>query len=76
MNLEKLYEENYKAVYYVCLKFFKNPEDAEDMTQNVFIKAFDKIDTLADVNKFSPWIRQIASRECINELQKRGKAAV
>ena len=73
MEFEKLYEENYKIVYYVCLKFFRNEEDAEDMTQNIFIKAFDKINTLADINKFAPWIRQIANRECINELQKRGR---
>lgn len=73
MNFEKLYEENYKMVYYVCLKFFKNEEDAEDMTQNIFIKAFDKINMLADINKFTPWIRQIANRECINELQRRGR---
>lgn len=73
MDFEKLYEENYKMVYYVCLKFFKNEEDAEDMTQNIFIKAFDKISTLSDINKFTPWIRQIANRECINELQRRGR---
>jgi RNA polymerase sigma factor (sigma-70 family) len=73
MNLEKLYADNYKMVYYICLKFLKNPDDAQDMTQNVFIKAFDKIDTLSDINKFSPWVRQIANRECLNELQKKGR---
>lgn len=76
MDLEKLYADNYKNVYYVCLKFFRNEEDAEDMTQNIFIKAFDKINTLADINKFAPWIRQIANRECINELQRRGRFIV
>lgn len=70
MNLEQLYAEHYKSVYYTCYKFLQNEEDAKDMTQNVFIKAFDKIDSLNDASKFKSWINRIAANECINELKK------
>ena len=73
MDFEKLYTENYKNVYYVCFNFLKNQTDAEDMVQNVFIKAFDKIDTLKDVTKFKSWVCQIANRECMNQLKRSGK---
>lgn len=70
MNLEQLYTEHYKSVYYTCYKYLQNEEDAKDMAQNVFIKAFDKIDTLKDTSSFKSWINRIAANECINELKK------
>ena len=70
MNLEQLYTEHYKSVYYTCYKYLQNEEDAKDMAQNVFIKAFDKIDSLKDTSSFKSWINRIAANECLNELKK------
>ena len=52
MDYQNLYTTHYKHIYYICLKFLKNPQDAEDMTQNVFMKAFNKIDTLENKESF------------------------
>lgn len=70
MNFEQLYTEHYKSVYYTCYKYLQNEEDAKDMAQNVFIKAFNKIHTLKDTNTFKSWVNRIAANECINELKK------
>lgn len=70
MNFEQLYTEHYKSVYYTCYKYLQNEEDAKDMAQNVFIKAFDRIDSLKETNSFKSWISRIAANECINELKK------
>ena len=73
MNLEQLYTEHYKSVYYTCYKYLQNEEDAKDMTQNVFIKAFDRIDSLKDASSFKSWINRIAANECLNELKKNNR---
>ena len=35
--LQDLYLDMYRSVYYLALRFVKNPEDAEDITQEVYI---------------------------------------
>ncbi len=65
-----LYETCNKKCYYTALKFMKDSALAEDMMQEAFIKAFDKISTLEDGAKFESWLCQITARLCLNELKK------
>ena len=44
----QLYEASYRMVYHVSLGYLKNNEDAEDITQEVFIKAYNSIHFLND----------------------------
>lgn len=52
-------------------KFIANPEDAQDITQEVFIKAYRNIRSFNTNRKFSSWIYRIAHNEAINFLKKR-----
>lgn len=57
-------------------KFLRAAPDAQDVVQNIFIKAYVNIRSFDVSRKFSPWIYRIAHNECINVVQKQGKEKV
>lgn len=64
------YEEKIKRY---AKKFLFNYEDAEDLTQQVFIKTYINIQSFSPERKFSPWVYRIAHNEFINAIKKRKK---
>ena len=72
----KLYQNYVKKVYYVCLSFLKDKEDALDVTQDTFVTAFEKLSTLQNPESFGMWINQIATNKCKNILIKKSRTFV
>ncbi|HAW16543.1 MAG TPA: hypothetical protein DCW41_07585 [Clostridiales bacterium] len=70
-ELEKLYTESYRNVYFTAISLLKNKEEAEDVTQDTFITAFESYDSLKDKNKANAWIKKIAANKCLNILSRR-----
>lgn len=66
-----LVERYQNMVYSLSLKLLKNAEDAEELAQDTFIKAYQKLDTYEGKSKFSTWIYSITYNACISELRKR-----
>ncbi len=66
-----LYENTYKTKYYLALQYMKNPEAAEDVLQDAYIKAFSKLDTLKDPENFPAWLGQIVANTAKNALVKK-----
>ncbi len=52
-------------------RMITNREDAEDVAQNVFVKAFRKFDTFQGRAAFSTWLTRIAYNESINIIKSR-----
>lgn len=73
LDFTTLFEKYYKRVFYVAVAIIKCPYLAEDITQETFIKAYRKKDTLADTNKVSAWLSTIASRTAIDFCRKQKK---
>jgi RNA polymerase sigma-70 factor (ECF subfamily) len=48
-------------------------EEAEDIVQNVFVKAYQNLDSFDTSRKFSSWIYRIAHNEAVNYLKKRSR---
>lgn len=67
----RLYELSKRQVYFTCLKFLKNEDDAQDITQEVYITVMKKLPTLADKASFQPWVNRIAVNKCKNFLKAR-----
>lgn len=67
----RLYELSKRQVYFTCLKFLKNEDDAQDITQEVYITVMKKLPTLADKTSFQPWVNRIAVNKCKNFLKAR-----
>jgi RNA polymerase sigma factor (sigma-70 family) len=66
-----LVDKYQKLIYTLALKLLKRPEDAEEMAQDTFVKAFQKLDTYEGKSKFSTWLFSITYNACISELRKR-----
>ena len=66
-----LVEKYQKLVYTLALNLLKKPEEAEEMAQDTFIKAFQKLDSYEGKSKFSTWLYSITYNACISELRKR-----
>ena len=68
---EKIYKDNYRTVYWTCLSFLKNPADAEDITQNVFISAIENLKTSESEKQVAVWLKTVAVRKCLDVIKLR-----
>lgn len=68
--IKELYDEFYKDVYHFSLYFTNKKQDAEDITQETFIKVLKNIDQLKDLTKKKPWILSIARNTAIDLMRK------
>lgn len=66
-----LVERYQNMVYSLALKLLKKTEEAEEMAQDTFVKAYQKLDTYEGKSKFSTWLYSITYNACISELRKR-----
>ncbi len=63
--------QRYQAsVYNVCLRMMGERQQAEDMTQEAFIRAHERLHTFEEDRPFGPWIRRVAANLCLNELKR------
>ncbi|MCX6560716.1 MAG: RNA polymerase sigma factor [Candidatus Aminicenantes bacterium] len=57
-------------VFRVCLGFSRNPADAEDLTQDVFLKAFARRDALRNPYGSKIWLLRIARTTCLDRIRR------
>ncbi len=67
---EEVYRETYRSVYFICLGFMKNEENAKDVMQETYITAFSKLEQLKEEEKFAAWLKQIAVNRCKRLLEQ------
>jgi RNA polymerase sigma-70 factor, ECF subfamily len=60
-----------KRVYNYLLRLARNREDALDLTQDVFLKAYQNLRKLDDPGRFAPWLYRIAHNEAYSLFRKR-----
>lgn len=70
---EKLVKEYEKNVYNLALRMTGNSEDAADMSQEAFIKAYNSITSFRGDSKFSVWLYRIVSNVCLDFLRSRSR---
>jgi RNA polymerase sigma factor (sigma-70 family) len=58
-------------VYNTVIGMLQNQEDAEDVTQEVFIQVFESISDFRSESKFSTWLYRIAVRKSLDHLRKK-----
>ena len=66
-----LVERHEANVYGLCIKMLRNPEDAEDCLQEVFVKAYKALPSFREEARFSTWIYRIATNACLMRIRKR-----
>lgn len=63
--------EQYKAkIFRNCIGFVHNKEDAEELTQDVFVRIYQNLNRFKGSSSFSTWIYRIAVNSSLNHLRK------
>lgn len=63
--------DRYKnMVFTLALKMVKNREEAEEISQDTFIKAYKNLNKFKGESKFSTWLYKIGYRTCLDNLKK------
>lgn len=68
---EALLKKYRNLVYHVMIKMVRNPQEAEDLSQEAFIKAFNALASFNEEFAFSTWLMKIATNNCIDYLRKK-----
>jgi len=69
----RLIAENMRRVFLVIYRMVGNVADAQDLTQEAFIKALQRQDQLKDPERAAQWLSRIASNTAIDFLRRHGR---
>ena len=73
---DELMTRHERQIYRLCFRFVKNPEDAMDLTQEVFIKVFEKLTAFRGDARFKTWLYRVAVNHCLNHVKKNSREFV
>ena len=66
-----LFSTYHDRLYRYVLSLVHNPAEAEDLTQDTFLRAYTHRDSLRDPNAIRGWLYRIATRVCLDRLRQR-----
>ena len=67
-------ERYMKRAYYIVLGFVRNSQDALDLSQESFIKAFRKIKRFDPERPFFPWFYKLLKNICLDHIKRKNRA--
>ena len=70
---QTIVERYMKRAYYIALGFVRNPQDALDISQEAFIKAFRRIKSFDIERPFFPWFYKLIKNFCLDHLKRRSR---
>ena len=62
-----------EKIFRLAMRITKNPESAEEVLQNVFLKLIEKLGTFREESKLSTWIYTVSSNEALMYLKNKNK---
>jgi RNA polymerase sigma-70 factor (ECF subfamily) len=68
-SFEHLVRVNQRTVFQIALSVVGNSADAEDVTQDAFVRAYCKFESLKEPERFRAWVCRIARRVALNRLR-------
>lgn len=67
----RMVDAHYELIYKLALRMMKNPQDAEDVLQETFIKAYKHINNFDGRSSLSTWLYRIATNEALMILRRK-----
>jgi len=68
---EALVRQYQGRVFGIALHFLRDREEARDAAQEIFLRVYTRLDSLADGQAFLPWLLRLARNGCIDRLRRR-----
>ncbi|MBP7184684.1 MAG: RNA polymerase sigma factor, partial [Saprospiraceae bacterium] len=69
MTFEEIYFDHHKMVYNLALQYVQNIEDAEEITQDIFVKVHEKLDTFKNQSNLKTWIYRISINQSLDFIK-------
>jgi len=66
-----LIKDYQNSVFNVCYRILGNRQEAEDLVQEAFLRAFQQLRKFDPDRPFGPWMRTLAANQCYNHLKKK-----
>lgn len=73
---DEIVRRHQTRIYNLAYRMLRNREDAEDITQEAFLRAFESLPRLRDRAAVGAWISRIAANLCVNRLRSRTHSEV
>ena len=73
---KKLYETYAGKMLFVCMRYTKNREEAEDVMQDAFIKVFKNINSFKFLGSFEGWVRRIMVHTSIEFIRRKKQTSI
>ncbi len=70
----RMFYEHYKArVYNTCLSYLQNVEEAEEVTQDVFVEVFQSASRFLGRSSVATWVYRISVNKCVDRIRYKGR---
>ncbi len=73
LNFESIYLKHSSLVYNVALQYVQNKEDAEEITQDVFVKVYDKHSTFKGGSALKTWVYRITINTSLDFIKAKNR---
>lgn len=70
---DALYEAHVERVYALCLRMTADERRAETLTQEVFVKAWRRLDTFRGESAFATWLHRVAVNTVLDDRKRRSR---
>lgn len=70
---ERLYRDNVNRVYSLCTRMVSDRERAEELTQDVFVRAWEKLHLFRGESSFSTWLHRLTVNLVLNARKSEGR---
>lgn len=72
-DFHQIYKDHSKMVFNLCLNYLQNTEDAEEATQDIFVKIYEKIDGFRSDSTLKTWIYRITITHCLDLIKAKNR---
>jgi RNA polymerase sigma-70 factor (ECF subfamily) len=69
---ETLYRRHCSAIFGLTLRMLQNRADAEDLVQEIFLQAYDRLSSFEGRAAFGTWLYRLGVNRCLDHLRSRG----
>jgi RNA polymerase sigma-70 factor (ECF subfamily) len=70
---EALYRAHVERIHGLCLRMLGDWQQAEDLTQEIFVKAWERLGSYRGESRFYTWLHRVGVNELIGALRRRGR---
>jgi RNA polymerase sigma-70 factor (ECF subfamily) len=73
-EFEAIYREHHRRVYAIALRFARDPDSAEEIVQDAFVRAWRSLPSFNGNSRLSTWLHSVAVNAALDRVRKRARA--